>query len=184
MNGIACGLCPAALGPHTALECVGSYPACRTAEAYTARSFLAWCDTRNSRDWEQSDAERGFFPAWALVVVRFRLINKMLRRIDSLASRYRAVCCAGRRHASESCLEPKQSSWPYCRNGSLPRPPSSLKRCVAGTESAARKVEIEGFKMHHFLGARRALSDCQGAVGMAHVQRPESELPRSDPQFT
>jgi hypothetical protein len=51
------------------------------------------------------------------------------------------------------------------------------------TESAARKVEIEGFKIQHFLDARRALSDCRRAVGMAHVQRPESELPRSDPQF-
>ena len=52
------------------------------------------------------------------------------------------------------------------------------------TESAARKVEIESFKMQHFLDAKRALSDCQRAVGMAHVQRPESESPRSDPQFT
>ena len=51
-------------------------------------------------------------------------------------------------------------------------------------ESAARKVEIEGFKIHHFLDARRAVSSCQRAVGMAHVQRPESESPRSDPQFT
>ena len=51
-------------------------------------------------------------------------------------------------------------------------------------ESAARRVEIEGVKIHHFLDARRALSDCRRAVGMAHVQRPESEPPRSDPQFT
>ena len=54
----------------------------------------------------------------------------------------------------------------------------------AVTQSAPRKVEIEGFKIHHFLDARRALSDCRRAVGMAHVQRPESEPPRSDPQFT
>jgi hypothetical protein len=27
--------------------------------------------------------------------------------------------------------------------------------------------------MQHFLEAKRALSDCQRAVGMAHVQRPE-----------
>ena len=26
------------------------------------RKSLAWCDTRNSLDWEQSDAEKGFFP--------------------------------------------------------------------------------------------------------------------------
>jgi hypothetical protein len=56
--------------------------------------------------------------------------------------------------------------------------------CVSPvTESAARKVEIEGFKIHHFLDARRAPSDCRRGVGMAHVQCPESELPRSDPQF-
>ena len=37
--------------------------------------------------------------------------------------------------------------------------------------------------MHHFLDVRRVLTDCRRAVGMAHVQRPESESSRSDPQF-
>ena len=62
--------------------------------------------------------------------------------------------------------------------------PRSFTLVSSVTESAARKVEIEGFKIHHFLDARRVLSDCRRAVGMAHVQRPESESPRSDPQFT
>jgi hypothetical protein len=38
--------------------------------------------------------------------------------------------------------------------------------------------------MHYFLDARRALSDCRRAVGMAHVQLLKSESSRSDPQFT
>jgi len=50
------------------------------------------------------------------------------------------------------------------------------RKMSAVTQSAPPKVEISGFKVHHFLGLKTALFERRKAARMGRVQLPESEF--------
>jgi hypothetical protein len=60
----------------------------------------------------------------------------------------------------------------------------SLDECNCRRSLKVHQVEMQRLQNPLLLGRDKSLTDCRTAVGMAHVQRPESESSRSDLQFT